>query len=31
MDAYLDFALREPHRFDAAFFLPRNEGAPIPR
>lgn len=25
MDAFLDYALTEPHRFDAAFFLPATE------
>lgn len=30
MDAYLDFALREPHRFDAAFFLPATKARQYP-
>ena len=30
MEAFLDFALTEPHRFDAAFFLPASEARRYP-
>lgn len=30
MEAFLDFALKEPHRFDAAFFLPAPEARRYP-
>ena len=30
MDAYLDFALTQPHRFDAAFFLPARDARKYP-
>jgi AcrR family transcriptional regulator len=30
MDAFLDFALTEPHRFDAAFFLPAKQARRYP-
>jgi len=30
IDAYIDFALEEPHRFDAAFFLPAPKARQFP-
>ncbi len=30
MDAFVDFALTEPHRFDAAFFLPATQARKYP-
>lgn len=31
MEAYMRFALRQPHRFDAAFFLPARDARQYPR